>query len=416
MDGFDSGTQNAGFEFEQTFNVVGTINYKCTPHCAMPMRGVIRVADFTLSCAPNPVTIPQNGSGNVTCTLGSLNGFNKTITLDTTGLPGGVTDSFNPNPATPPANNTTTSTLTLNVGAVGPGNYPFTVTATNDDLVRTFNMTLTVAAVVPDFSLACNPASVTPPLGGSDTTTCTVSSQNAYSDLVNLACSSLPAGITCSFNPTGVTPPADGSANSTLTVDLDVSVQAGSYNISLDGTDGVLSHSSPLAVNVAPLFIEDFEDGVADGFTFLKGTWNVANGELSGTHTRKSNALSAFVMQPEHTVEADVRTNGGFGSRTSVLAWQVDKRTLVEVLVKEAENRWVLKRRVGGPVVAKAKAIRDIAPNTNYRVKLEHDGTAYRLSIDGVEIIVLNAPAPTPGVPGFRVKAVTSFFGELVVY
>jgi plastocyanin len=414
---FDSGLLNTGDEFSFAFNTVGTVNYMCEPHCDEGMKGVVVVADFTISCSPNQVTVNQGSSGTSTCTVTSVNTFNSPVTLSTTGLPAGVTASFNPNPATPPPNSTIDSTLTLDVGGtVNPGSYPFTVTATNDDLVHTFNMTLIVQVPTADFTLACVPPSLTISPGASDTSTCSVTSLNDYTNTVSLSCILLPTDITCSFNPTQVTPPANGTASSTLTVSVGANASAGSYNFDVQGTDGSLTHTTPFVVNVNPLYIEDFEDGVADGFTFLKGTWTVANGELSGTHDRKANALAPFVMAADHTVEADISTDGGAGSRTSLLAWQADKKNLVEVLAKEAEDRWVLKFRINGSVVAKAKAIQTILPNTNYRVKLEHDGTAYHLSIDGTEIIVLNAGAPPSGVPGFRVKATTSAFGEIVVY
>jgi plastocyanin len=414
---FDSGLLDTGATFNFTFNTVGTVNYMCTPHCDDGMKGVVVVSDFSISCSPNQVTVDQGASGTSTCTITSINTFNSAVTLSTTGLPAGVTASFNPNPATPPSNSTIDSALTLDVAAnVTPGSYPFKVTATNSDLTHMFDMTLIVQPPTPDFTLSCVPSSLTIDHGASDTSTCSIGSKVNYSTAVNLSCLSLPAGITCNFSPNPVTPPANGSIDSTLTVAVDLTVPSGSYNFDVQGTDGTLTHTKQMTVNAAVLFVEDFEDGVADGFTFLKGTWSVANGELTGTFGRKANALAPFVMAANHTVEADVKTNGGAGSRTSVLAWQLDKKNLVEVLAKEAEDRWVLKFRVNGPVVAKAKAIQAIQPNTNYRVKLNYDGTAYRLSIDGVEIIVLNAGAPQSGVPGFRVKATTSEFGEILVY
>jgi plastocyanin len=414
---FDSGLLDTGATFTFAFNTVGTVNYMCTPHCDDGMKGVVVVSDFGISCSPNQVTVTQGASGTSMCTITSINTFNSPVTLSTTGLPAGVTATFNPNPATPPSNSNINSGLTLDVAAnVAPGSYPFKVTATNADLVHMFDMTLNVQLPTPDFTLNCVPSSLTIDHGASDTSDCTIGSVVDYSTPVNLSCLSLPAGVTCSFNPNPVTPPANGTIDSTLTVAVDNTVPSGSYNFNAQGTDGTLTHTKQMTVNAAVLFVEDFEDGVADGFTFLKGTWTVANGELIGTHDRKANALAPFTMAANHTVEADVKTNGGAGSRTSVLAWQLDKKNLVEVLAKEAEDRWVLKFRVNGPVVAKAKAIQAIQPNTNYRVKLKYDGTAYRLSIDGVEIIVLNAGAPQSGVPGFRVKATTSEFGEILVY
>jgi plastocyanin len=41
--GFDSGLRNTGANFEVTLMTAGTINYICTPHCALGMKGSITV-------------------------------------------------------------------------------------------------------------------------------------------------------------------------------------------------------------------------------------------------------------------------------------------------------------------------------------------------------------------------------------
>lgn len=41
--GFDSGIQSTGFKFTRTFSTAGTINYFCTPHCTLGMKGTITV-------------------------------------------------------------------------------------------------------------------------------------------------------------------------------------------------------------------------------------------------------------------------------------------------------------------------------------------------------------------------------------
>jgi plastocyanin len=618
---WDSGIKNQGDTFEFTFDDVGNFPYKCTPHCSMGMTGIIRVSSFNISCTPNPVTIDIGDSGTVTCTISSVNGFHSPVDLDTTGLPAGVTFSFNPDPVTPPQNGSSNSTLTLTVGSgVAPGSYPFKVTGKNDDLTQTFDMTLEVPVppmpdftvscspstftttpgnnatgtctvssiqgfnspvdlncanlpagvscgfvpdpvtppadgsvnsaitvtvaqsvlggsypfqvtgtngtntktfsttlqvqdfsitsspssliaapggnatstttltaiagfsgsvdldctglpagisctfnpdpVIPtasstltvdvngsvpeaiynfqitgtaatftrvfdmtinvttaqDFQFACNPTSITASQGGSGTTTCTVTSINSYNTPVDLSCSSLPANVTCTFNPSQVTPPPNGSIDSILTVNVGQTVPVGTYPFQADATDGTLTHSANLILNLAPLFIEDFEDGVADGFTFLKGTWAVSSGVLTGTNTRKATALAPFTMIGNRSVETVMRTAGGFGNRVSLLGWQVDKKNLVELLMKQEQGKWVLKHRVGGTNIAKAKALFAIQPNTDYRARISFDGTVFQVFIDGVEVININGNLPSDGAPGVKVKATTGTFGEILVY
>jgi hypothetical protein len=167
------------------------------------------------------------------------------------------------------------------------------------------------------------------------------------------------------------------------------------------------------------LFFDDFESGsLPTGWTFLKGTWTESGGALHGTHDRKTYAIAspAFPGCSDCSVEAQVETAGGnSGSRVSLLGWWIDKKNFVEVMFKEAQDRVVLKVRINGSVVAKAKAIVSIDPNQTYDVKVEYQNSAYHVFIDGVEQITLTAPPPVSGTVGFLVKGTTGTFGMIEV-
>jgi hypothetical protein len=118
---------------------------QATPAAATPCAPT---ADFTLSCAPAAITAGQGGSGTSTCTVQSLAGFSSAVTLGCVGLPANVTCSYNPGSVTPAPNGSTTSDLTVNVGAtVAPGNYTFTATGQSGLITHTFGMSLTVVAI-----------------------------------------------------------------------------------------------------------------------------------------------------------------------------------------------------------------------------------------------------------------------------
>ncbi|MCI0417574.1 plastocyanin/azurin family copper-binding protein [bacterium] len=372
----------------------------------------LQVQDFTVTSSPSSLIAPPGGSATSTTTVTAIEGFNSNVDLDCTGLPTGITCGFNPDPVVP----TGSSTLTVNVDiSVPEAVYNFQITGTDSSLTRTFDMSINVTTAQ-DFQLSCNPTSVTANRGSSGTTTCTVTSINSYNTPVDLACSGLPTNVTCTFNPPQVMPPPNGSIDSILTVNVGPDVAIGSYPFQADATDGTLSHSTNLTLNVEPLFIEDFEDGIADNFTFLKGTWAVSGGVLSGTNTRKATAEAPYMMSGNRTVEAEMRTAGGIGNKVSLLGWRIDKKTQVEVLMKEEQHRWVLKHRIDGQIVIKAKALQTILPNTDYCVRISYDGTAFQVFVDGVEVININGSVPSDGVPGFRVKATTGTFGEILVY
>ena len=109
--------------------------------------------NLTVTATPTPnfslagtsVSVAQGAAGASTVTVSSTNGFNSAVTLSTSALPSGVTAAFVPNPATPPANGTTTSTLTFTASATAAtGTTSVTVTGVSGALTRTTTVSLTV--------------------------------------------------------------------------------------------------------------------------------------------------------------------------------------------------------------------------------------------------------------------------------
>jgi hypothetical protein len=222
---------------------IGAVKF---PNCGTP------TPDFSLACAPSTLSIQQGASGGSTCTVSSTGGFASAVSLACAGLPAGASCGFSPNPATPPANGNTPSALTVSVaGSVAAGSYPFQAQGTSGGNTRTVNMTLNVtSAPVPDFSIACSPASLSVQQGSSGTSTCTVSSTGGFASAVNLDCASLPAGVTCGYNPPSVTPPANGSVGSTLTVSVGGSVAAGGYSFQARGISGATARTFNMSLTV----------------------------------------------------------------------------------------------------------------------------------------------------------------------
>jgi hypothetical protein len=94
---------------------------------------------FSLTATPKSLTVAHGNSGTSTITVVRTNGFDQEVTLSTSGVPSGVTASFNPNPTA------TTSVLTLAVGnSVPTGTYAITVTGTFESHIHTTTVHLTV--------------------------------------------------------------------------------------------------------------------------------------------------------------------------------------------------------------------------------------------------------------------------------
>ena len=104
--------------------------------------------DFTLTVAPSTATAVQGSAATYVIYLTSAQiNFSQLASLTTTGLPAGVTVSFDPAQITAGAN----SVLTLQLsGTLAPGSYPFTVRAVanveGSDVTKTAGATLNVIA------------------------------------------------------------------------------------------------------------------------------------------------------------------------------------------------------------------------------------------------------------------------------
>jgi subtilase family serine protease len=95
---------------------------------------------FTLTPNPFIVSVAQGGSNTGTITVATVNGFTGGVTLSASGLPSGVSASFNPNPAT------TSSTLTLTASAgTAAGETTIFVKGTSGSLSTETGIQLTVA-------------------------------------------------------------------------------------------------------------------------------------------------------------------------------------------------------------------------------------------------------------------------------
>src|SRR2546425_12170246 len=114
------------------------------------------VPDFILSANPASQSVVQGAGTTYTVTITPSGGFTA-VTFSVSGLPGGATASFSPNPAS------ASSTMTVGTGAATPpGSYTLTITGASGTLTRTTSVTLAInPAPVPDFSLSATPASQT---------------------------------------------------------------------------------------------------------------------------------------------------------------------------------------------------------------------------------------------------------------
>ena len=104
------------------------------------------IPDFSVSSGSGSVTVTEGASINVNINTAVTNGFSTPLTLSASGLPGGVTASFNPNPIPAPGSGTSVLTLTVSGSAAG-GTVTVTVTASGEGISHTTTFSLTVTPI-----------------------------------------------------------------------------------------------------------------------------------------------------------------------------------------------------------------------------------------------------------------------------
>ena len=165
-----------------------SLNAKSWAHIAVASAPV-PAPDFTLACAPSPLTAAQGGSGTSTCTVTSLNAFGAAVSLSGSWVgaaPSGVTHAL-PTPITPTSGGTATSMLTI-TAAVGSstGAFTFRVTGTSGTLTHATDVGIQINSGAADFTITVTPASLSLGPGASGTTTITVQSIGTFSAPVSL--------------------------------------------------------------------------------------------------------------------------------------------------------------------------------------------------------------------------------------
>ncbi|MEO7963064.1 MAG: hypothetical protein ABIT38_04050 [Gemmatimonadaceae bacterium] len=273
-----------------TLTVKGTATG--VPDRTAQLTVVVAAPAFTITPAPNALTVQQGASATSTVTIGRSNfSGNVTMSLDTP--PPGVTGSFAPGTT---AGNT--ATFTVNVaGNTAPGNYVLTLRGTSNGIAdKTATINLTVTSAPGSISIALAPNAVTIQQGTSGQTTVNLTRTNFAGDVTFVA-SGGPAGVAVAFSPTTTT-----ASTSTATLTVTQGQATGNFpiTISASGT-GVASATASLAVTVtspvqgsnsvwqfcsaadAPSFFA-YQDGT--------GAWQRVLPAVSGTTTTFSFSLT----------------------------------------------------------------------------------------------------------------------------
>jgi plastocyanin len=214
------------------------------------------VPDFSIASSPASLGVIQGVSSNSsTITLTSLNGFSGTVTLGSTVSQSGLSLSFNPTSVTISTGGSGTSTLTISTSTTPPGFYTATINGMSGSTTNTTTVNITVT--IPDFNIRTSPPNLSITQGSTSTVTITIASLSGFKGTLTLTGSVSQPGPAVSFSPASVTLSSGGVVTSNMTVSAAGgtynSVATGSYPVTITVTNGTLTHSTTVEVNVGSL-------------------------------------------------------------------------------------------------------------------------------------------------------------------
>ncbi len=210
---------------------------------------------FSLSASPTSLSLTaDNTSGTSTITVSPSGGFNSTVNLTASVSPNnsGVTASLSKASVSLENGSYETSTLTVSATSTASGEFTVTITGTGSGQTSSATVTVTVTqgASGGDFSISAWPSSQATSPGGSTTYTVSVGSLENFSGSVSLSVSGLPKFESARFSPNPVTISSDNSASSALIIKTNRNVARNTYELTVTGISGSLSHSTDITLTV----------------------------------------------------------------------------------------------------------------------------------------------------------------------
>ncbi len=208
--------------------------------------------DFAVSTLTSAVTINQGATGGITVFGISIRDFSGPVTLSASGpLPVGVNFTFSPNPIVIPRAMAVSATLTIEASATAEtGAARVVILALSEDgRTRPATLLLLVNKAFSDFAISSEPSNLTIAAGAAGLTIVKVSSLGQFNQEVTLSYVA-PPGIAVDFSQNPVRPPTSGAAASNMSILVSASANAGTYQVAIVGTSGLLSRSAALNVTV----------------------------------------------------------------------------------------------------------------------------------------------------------------------
>lgn len=191
--------------------------------------------DFSVSISPTTGSVARSSSTTFQINTATTSGSAQTVTLSISGLPTGVSGTFNPTSVM--SGGSSTLTLRASAGAT-VGTSTFTVTGNAPSGSHGTPGMLTVTGPSSAFTIALTPTQISIPTGSSGAIR--VSASGAQQN-IRLSVQGLPSGVTGTFSPTSISP----GSSSTLTLRVSRTARRGTSPITVSGTGTASTQTAP---------------------------------------------------------------------------------------------------------------------------------------------------------------------------
>jgi N-acetylneuraminic acid mutarotase len=200
---------------QYTITVTGTSG-SATETTTVTLTVPVPPPPFTVALSTSSIYVQSGSQATVTVTLTPESGFDSPVVLSASGQWNGVAVSFNPTSITGGGSSQMTISIASSVAFSGTDNI--VVTGTSGSVTESTAIGLNDTTGPPSFTLNLGVTSVLVNSGSYETLNPEITSLNGFSSAVSLACSGLPAGVTCSFSPATITPAPDTTVSPQLTI------------------------------------------------------------------------------------------------------------------------------------------------------------------------------------------------------
>lgn len=225
----------------------------------LPLTLEVITPDFGLSVDPASQTLTTIDPQTLTVGINRIGGFPAAVALsleksDGTPLPTGLSAVFDPTSA---SGNSSQLKITP-AGTLPAGTYNLRVKGVSSGLTRTAPLTLEVN-LTPDFALSANPAILAVRQTKQGGTTLNVNRIGGYNQALDVTLESqdgspLPVGVSL-VPPTTV---ASSATSAPVTIAVANTATVGTYALRLKASDGVITHTTNLTLEVRPEVDPDF--------------------------------------------------------------------------------------------------------------------------------------------------------------